>query len=231
MSVVAAAVTAWHATSGRFDPTVIDALERAGYDRPFATGLDGPTPVPAPPDSVPGCASIAFDAVAGTVTVPSGTRLDLGGIAKGHAADLVATELVARGAAGALVNLGGDLRALGTPPNAGGWPVALGAVPCASVVVRAGGLATSSTGRRRWTRAGAAHHHVIDPATCAPAALPTATVTVFAPEAARAEVLATVALLAGDDALALLVAHGASGIVVGADAAVSTTPDLDGITA
>jgi hypothetical protein len=56
-------------------------------------------------------------------------------------------------------------------------------------------------------------------------------VTVFAPAAARAEVLATVALLAGDDAIPLLVAHGASGVVVGADATVSTTPDLDGIAA
>jgi thiamine biosynthesis lipoprotein len=228
-AVVAAAVTAWHATGGRFDPTVIDALECAGYDRPFATGLDGASPVRDAPECVPGCASITFDAAAGTVTVPLGTRLDLGGIAKGFAADLVAGELVARGASGALVSLGGDLRALGTPPTPAGWIVGIDAVPGASVVVQDGGLATSATTRRRWMRAGALQHHVIDPTTCAPAAFPAAIVTVFAPAAARAEVLATVALLAGHEALAVLVAHGASGVVVGADGVARTTPDLDGL--
>lgn len=231
ITVIAAAVTAWHSTAGRFDPTVLDALERVGYDRPFGCGLDGELTITGPPPEVPGCGRIALDPAAGTVTVPPGTRLDLGGIAKGHAADLVAAELVARGAAGALVNLGGDLRATGSPPTPSGWTVGIEAVPRASVVVRDGGLATSSTCRRRWTRAGEAQHHVIDPAARVPASTSVATVTVFAASAARAEVLATAALIAGDDAIALLAAYGASGVIVGTDAAVATTPDLTGIAA
>ncbi len=45
-----------------------------------------------------------------------GVRLDLGGVGKGLAADLVARGLVDRGARTALVGMGGDLRARGEPP-------------------------------------------------------------------------------------------------------------------
>lgn len=225
VAVVAAALAAWHTTNGRFDPTVLDALEAAGYDRSFADGLDRPDG-PGVPRPVPGCADIELDAIVGALTVPSGIRLDLGAIAKGFAADLVAAELIARSAAGALVNIGGDLRAIGTGPTGDGWTVAIDHVPGAAVVVSNGGLATSSTTRRRWRRGGSDQHHVIDPATGRPAVIGERTATVFAPTAARAEVLATAALLAGPGAVELLSAHGASGIVVGPGGAVSTTADL-----
>jgi thiamine biosynthesis lipoprotein len=49
--------------------------------------------------------------------VPVGVTLDPGGIGKGLAADLTACLLTDSGACGALVNLGGDLRAVGRPPT------------------------------------------------------------------------------------------------------------------
>ena len=59
----------------------------------------------------------------GAVTLPLGVTLDPGGIGKGFAADLTAAALVEAGAAGALVDVGGDLSATGCPPAAEGWAV------------------------------------------------------------------------------------------------------------
>lgn len=121
--LLATAVGAWQGTGGRFDPTVLDALEAAGYDRSFAgLGADlgaGPGPASGPaPAPTPGCAGLRLDPTLGRVEVPVGVRLDLGGIGKGRTADLVATELVAAGAPSALANLGGDLRVAGELPLA-----------------------------------------------------------------------------------------------------------------
>jgi ApbE family len=83
---------------------------------------DGARPAPGP---APGLAGIRIDAETGTVTLPVGTRLDPGGIAKGYTADLLCTQLRAGGAAGACVNVGGDLRVSGTAPRGGPWKVAV----------------------------------------------------------------------------------------------------------
>ena len=120
------AVSAWQVTRGRFDPTVLTALENAGYDRTFeAVDRDRMEPV-GPARPAPGCALIELDRLVRAVRLPAGVRLDLGGIGKGYAADLVATELHRAGAAGVCVNLGGDLRVVGEPPDeAPAWVVAV----------------------------------------------------------------------------------------------------------
>jgi thiamine biosynthesis lipoprotein len=150
------------------------------------------------------------------VTVPHGVEVDLGGIAKGHSADRVAAAVLAAGAAGACVNLGGDLRCAGESPTGDGWWTALDHGPDAdashlAVGLLHGAIATSTTRRRRWaTSTGAEHHHLLDPRTGRPAVVRWHTATVVAPSAATAEVLAKVVLLAEDaDVASLLGAHGA----------------------
>ena len=172
-----------------------------------------------------------LDDVVGAVTLPPGVRIDLGGIGKGLAADLMASELVAAGAGGAMVNLGGDLRTLGDAPHPRGWTIALHDRP-ASITIGDGGVATSAVTRRRWTRDdGREQHHLIDATTAASAATDLASVSVVAPTAASAEVLATAALLAGPEAIALLHSHDASGIAVSRDGSVATTDDLEALAA
>jgi thiamine biosynthesis lipoprotein len=58
------------------------------------------------------------------LTLP-GMRLDLGGIAKGYAVDATLDVLVDHGITDALVDGGGDLRALGSPPHTAGWMIAV----------------------------------------------------------------------------------------------------------
>ncbi len=204
--LVSRAVEAWRLTDGLFDPTVLDALERAGYDRSFTDAdcsVHRAGVPPRPPMPVPGPAGVVLVPELRTVQLPTGVRLDPGGVGKGLAADLVVTELRRAGAAGACVNLGGDLRVAGRAPTAHGWvlgvddPVATGHV----VPVRLGdeAVVTSTRKLRRWTRAGAELHHLIDPGTGSPSRSPIHTVSVVAPQAWWAEVLAKSALVAGPD--------------------------------
>ncbi|MGD9997205.1 MAG: FAD:protein FMN transferase [Ilumatobacteraceae bacterium] len=166
---VRAACAAWVFTRGAFDPTVHDSLLRLGYDDSIGVGR-GRAPARAESTALPapGCAGIVLDEAVGVVQLPPDVRLDLGGIGKGLAADDVATGLVERGATGALVNIGGDVRVIGSPAVSAAWHVQiedpLTARTCAVVELLDGGVATSTTLRRRWrstTRVD--RHHLIDP--------------------------------------------------------------------
>jgi thiamine biosynthesis lipoprotein len=230
--VVARAIGSWRATGGRFDPTILDALEAAGYDRDFDAIVDsGAAPVGSRP--APGCGSIELLPLLPAVQVPAGVRLDLGGIGKGTAVDLVVGELLADGAAGACVDLGGDVRVGGTGPDGGAWRVDVdpALAPDRSFRLAAGAVATSTRVRRAWTRNGAAQHHLIDPRRGAPAATGLRSVTVVAAEAATAEVLAKAAFVAGPrDGRALLAEHGVTGLLVADDGGVEALPGLEAFT-
>ena len=76
--------------------------------------------------------------------------------------------------------------------------------PGQTVTIRSGGLATSSTAVRRWSHAGQTMHHIIDPATGAPARTPWRTVSVAAADCAQANIAATAALVRGERAPAWL---------------------------
>ena len=140
--------------------------------------------------------------------MPAGVELDLGSTGKALAADLAArTALAAVGVGGVLVSLGGDIAMAGTPPS-GGWririaedsrvsPDADGEVIC----LPAGGVATSSTTVRRWTRGAAVLHHIIDPQTSLPATGPFRTVTVAAATCLDANIASTAALVRGEAAI------------------------------
>ncbi len=205
-ALVARAVAAWRATGGAFDPTVVDAVVRLGYDtdldevqaRPPATAVARP-PVPAP-----GCGGIELDPAGSTVMLPSGVRLDPGGIGKGLAGDLVVGELLAAGAAGAMVDVGGDVVVAGDGPAGAGWTIGIDhparpGVVAATVTLRAGAVATSTTARRTWLLGDRWVHHLVDPATGD--LLPPGAATVVAGAGWWAEVLTKAVLVHGPAAL------------------------------
>jgi thiamine biosynthesis lipoprotein len=184
-------------TEGLFDPTLHDALVAAGYDRTFdeiaALGGDSPSSTP------PGGGDIAFDPVTGVMRLEPGASLDLGGIAKGYAAERAADLL---GVAGpCVVNLGGEVVVRGGP-----WPIGIETQDEPIVLeIAYGAVATSGRDRRRWVRDGRDRHHVIDPATgdCADTDLLRA--TVVAGDGARADALATALLVAGRERAASMI--------------------------
>lgn len=194
VAVAALALEARERTGGLFDPTVHNALVAAGYDRTFDELVaDGPA---SPAQRCGG--RIAVDGR--RIELEPGFRLDLGGIAKGYTVDRAAQLL---GTAGpCLVNAGGDLAARGRS-----WPVGVetgdGQI---TLALEDGAIATSGRDRRRWRRDGAEAHHLIDPLTGTPAESDFLRVTVVAPTAVEAEVLAKAVFLGAEpEAPAVLV--------------------------
>ena len=230
LAIVRRAVDGWQQTTGRFDITTLPALLAAGYTH--STVDDSPAPqLAATRGGV--CGLVRLDYAESTITVPEGAAIDLGGIGKGFAADIVAEELIEAGATGALVNLGGDITALGTPSDNNIWVLGIEDprhAPDHVAVFRLehGGVATSGTTVRHWTNSdGTRAHHVIDPATALPAAHGITTATVIANDTATAEVFATAAMmLSGDDAVAMLEGVKLAGLVVTDDGRVLRTATL-----
>src|SRR5262245_59743311 len=124
LHLVSTAKRAWELTGGLYDPTVLPALRAAGYDDDFArvrARADDGCVVLAP--RAPGCAGLLIDPTVGTITKREELEFDPGGIGKGMTADLVSQELLQRGAAGALVNVGGDIRVRGDAPDGATWSI------------------------------------------------------------------------------------------------------------
>ncbi len=224
-----ALLASWE-TAGWFDPTLGLEVAAAGYDCDFARlpplhegfvmTVDADTRTLTGVRPWRGrCATIDVNVAEATVTIPDGVAFDPGGIGKGRAADLVAHRALECGATSVLVDIGGDLRLAGSPP-AGGWRVDVEdpdnpVTPLVTLRTDAGGVATSSSMRRRWSTAAGPRHHLLDPATGTSSTSDVSTATVIATEAWWAEALATAAVVAGvDQALELLRASGATGMVV-----------------
>lgn len=229
---VEAAIRAARASGGRFDPTLLPQLEALGYDRDFTLiarrdiASDAAAPLrPAWTPPTHAWRGVELHPRDERIRLPVGARLDLGGIAKGWAAD-IALAAYCQPFPGALVNVGGDLRAQGGPQPGKAWsvgvrsPRAEAGVPppdapewAATIRLSRGALATSGAARRWWREGSAIRHHLLDPRTGLPLAIWTgadaelsggdgpsraiALVTALAPTAARAEVAAKLALLRG----------------------------------
>ena len=178
-SVLRAALEAHRMSAGLVNAAVLPSMIAIGYTRPLADGnsvatLDGARPLPPLPE--------VLEVSAGQARVARGSGIDLGGIAKGWMADRLSKVLGPH----CVVNLGGDLRARGR------WPIGVGE---ATLMLSDQGAATSSTRKRRWGDV----HHLIDPRTGRPARTGLEEVSVVAPTALQAEVVAKAALLLGPE--------------------------------
>jgi thiamine biosynthesis lipoprotein len=214
-------------TDGAVDPTVGSAVRLAGYDRDFDSIPADGSPINLTVGRVPGWQAIDFDEAARTVVVPLGVEIDLGATAKALAADLAAAAAgEAMGDGGVLVSLGGDIAVAGEPPQEG-WAVQTSEDSNArieedeeTITIESGGIATSSTTVRRWTRGGVELHHIIDPATGLPAEGPWRTVSVVAGSCVDANIASTAAIVMGESAVAWLTANRLPARLVGRDGTV-----------
>ena len=153
----------------------------------------------------PGGEALLLSPASRLVYLAPDVQLDLGGIGKGLAADLLLTEARTLGAASASISVGGDLACGAFLPGA--------AVPLLTIEGYAGRLAqtafhergaiaTSAPGVRSFTDG---RHHIIDPATGRSARSAVASVSVLAASCALAEMVATaVCVLPLPDGLALV---------------------------
>jgi thiamine biosynthesis lipoprotein len=123
-----------------------------------------------------------------------------------------------------LVELGGDLAVAGAP--GAGWPIRVAEREGGqgqTVLVRSGGLATSTTTVRQWVRGGRPQHHIIDPRTGAPTNGPWRTAAVYASTALDANTASTAAIVLGLRAREWLGDHRYAARLIGTDGRVVTT--------
>jgi FAD:protein FMN transferase len=189
-----AALRARRETGGLFDPTILPALAAAGYDRSYDQLSERPAQVPA---GWRAGARIELDPAGGRARIEHGAAADLGGIGKGYSAvrALEAMRAALPSVTGGLVDLGGDVAVWGATPEGGPWRLAVAdprrrGARLGTVDVEAGGVATSGRDARRFGP-GRRMHHLIDPATGAPASAGPLAATVVARDVVEAEAHAT----------------------------------------
>jgi thiamine biosynthesis lipoprotein len=208
---IAAALRGAELSGGAVDPTIGSAIRLAGYDTDFAqVPVDGDQ-IRLYSERVPGWRAVHLNPRSRTVRVPSGVELDLGATAKALTSDLAAAAASkAIDGAGVLVSLGGDIAVAGQAPD-DGWSIQASedsADPIddkeESIRITSGGVATSSTTVRRWTRGGVMLHHIIDPATGLPADSCWRTASVVAATCVDANIASTAAIVMGRNAISWL---------------------------
>ena len=137
-----------------------------------------------------------------------GMEIDFGGFGKEYAADRASTLLATNGIKHGYVNLGGDLRAIGTKPTGEPWVMGIlnprekGAI-IASIPVAVGALATSGDYEKFFDLDGKRYCHVISPRTGQPVSF-WQSVSVLAPLSINAGTYTTIAMLKEADGLAWL---------------------------
>ena len=232
---IAVALRVARETGGAVDPTVGRAMRAIGYDDDFGRVAGRPGPLHVQLRAVPGWQAVDLDERARTVRVPAGVELDLGSSGKALAAELAAAAALGRHgrddgsgrAGGVLVSLGGDIATAGRAPD-GGWRILVAEdaeTPADSdgevVAIAGGAIASSSTTVRRWRGAdGRRLHHLIDPATGAPARSPWRTVSVVADRCVDANAAATATIVLGVAGRAWLERTGLPARLVAADGGV-----------
>lgn len=208
-ALIETALTISDATDGAFDPTLAPVLDAWGFTKderrvPFADELKELL-------SHTGCGKVALEKTADgwTVTLLDGAQLDLGGIAKGYAADLLRAQLEKEGVTSATLDLGGDVFVMGRKTDGSDWRIAvkdpadtesyLGVVSAADKFI-----VTSGVYERYFEENGVRYHHILDPKTGCPAESGLVSVTVLCENGAWADALSTACFVLGPDgALAL----------------------------
>jgi thiamine biosynthesis lipoprotein len=202
--VLHSALRASRVSDGMVTPTILNALEASGYERSFdEIGEEVPENgrrVVEKAADVTAIQAVELNTHARTVRLAPGTRLDLGGIAKGWAADRAAHHLRRLGPA--LVNAGGDIAVTAPMQDGEPWPIGVSDPfdperDTDILLIYQGGVATSGRDYRRWMKEKLWQHHIIDPRNGQPAQTDVLTATVVAPSAQAAEIAAKVVLIAG----------------------------------
>jgi len=199
--VLALALETWRTSEGRFDVTVGPLVQ---IYRPLVRQyqLDG-VEVALPPDARVaeararvGSGHLVFDTKRRTLAKRvEGVRIDLGAVAKGFGVDAAVEALRAAGVRRALVEIGGEVRALGEKAPGVPWRVAVrnprgeGSIVTLDLADRA--VATSGDYAQFFVSGGVRYSHIVDPRTGRPVRRGIVSATVLARDCARADALAT----------------------------------------
>ena len=208
-SLIDSALFYSRATSGAFDVTVRPLVRLWGFQGGTATLPSDAEIIHAM--SLVGFGKVTLDPSRSTITLPPGMQIDLAGIAKGYAVDRCVAALAGLGVRSALVNIGGNIYAMGAPPGETGWSIGVrdpngGLETVGTLILRDEAVATSGNYENFVEIDGKRYGHIIDPRTGRPVSH-VLSVTVVAPTGLASDALSTGLFVLGPESGAEAVAR------------------------
>ncbi len=198
-ALVEQAVAYSNRTGGAFDPTVYPLVRLWGF-------TDETQRVPLRSELDAALTSVGTDRIDFSddgVSLHGDAEIDLGGIAKGYAAERCVALLEQNGATAALLSLGGNVQTYGTKPDGSAWRIGIAdpsspAQSIATLTVHGTKALVTSGGYQRYFEAdGVTYHHILDPETGCPAQSGLASVTVIADSGTMADAYSTALFVMG----------------------------------
>ncbi len=224
-------------SNGAFDPTLLPIIHLWGFDSDVEDRR-----VPNEKDikkelEYVGYQKVSLDESTNTVKILDGMGIDLGGIAKGYAADESKQIFVENGVTSALLDLGGNVVAIGNRPDGENWHIGLkdprseneseyfGIISVSDQTV-----VTSGDYERYFIQDGKRYHHIFDSKTGYPSDDSLISVTIVADSSIQADALSTAVFVMGKDRGLRLIEtlDNTEAVVVTADKKVYTTSGIDG---
>ena len=189
-------------SDGAFDPTIRPAVElwKIGKKQERIPNKKECQKI----SSLVNYKTIRFDTAAQSVLLEQlGQALDLGGIAKGYAGDVIRNELIDNGITSGILNFGGTILTIGKKADQTDWKIGIqnpiqgrGAV-IGSVILNQDALVTSGVNERFFIKNGKRYHHLIDPYTCEPARTGVLSVTAAGGHAMELDAVTTALFILG----------------------------------
>lgn len=181
--------------------------------------------------SLSGLDDLILDKADGTAFLRrNGQQIDLGGIAKGYAADEAVRILKKNNVHNALINFGGTVIAVGREQKIGIQnPFQKNGVSMADIMVKNKAVVTSGSYEQGFFFEGVRYHHIIDPRTGRPADSGLLSVTLIGDSAMELDALATgICVLGEKNALPLLERYGIEAVFISNDGEIKITNGLQG---
>lgn len=193
------AVSAYEMTEGSFDITLYEVMKLWGF-------TTGEYKVPTDDELLNALSSSGIEKLTIndlSVTLETGTSIDLGGIAKGYIGDRVAKVMKDEDCKCAVISLGGNIRTLGEKPTEEPFTIGIEHPEKGSyfATLETGecSVITSGAYERNFTTDGKFYHHIIDPESGYPADSEFSSVTVTGKDGAMCDALSTAIFIKGAD--------------------------------
>ncbi len=204
LKIISSAFGAMNATNGWFDPRVHDTLIALGYDRSFReinAEISSSNDLRSTSPTTPRPTNPIYD-IDDQILSYFGSALDLGGIGKGAALDVLTDFMGNNCNSSFLIDAGGDITTQIQDPDVEPWFIAVenpNSDEEIFILIRAlsASIATSSTKIRNWKLNGITKHHLIDPFTQDTSKSDLAAVTVIANNSMWAEIYSKTLFLKG----------------------------------
>lgn len=198
-SLISTALDVSDKTNGNFDITIYPAVKLWGF-----TTVDKYVPTKEELDYVKSLIDykqVRLDSTSKSVNIPQGVSLDLGGIAKGYISDQASQILEEQGVTSAILNLGGNIKLVGSKPNGESYKIGIKSPfndgNFGIITAEDTNISTAGGYERYFEADGKHYHHILNPYTASPADTDVLSATVVGEKGEVCDALSTAIVVSG----------------------------------